>query len=875
MKNILTNLFFLIICSFTSIGQSYEKNELLIQIEPNVSIRQLANKMIELGGSELEFFRPISDPMRIYHLKFNQDVDLDIVIRSSFEIKEIIKIQKNHLIEERVTIPNDTDFGDQWYLNNTGQTGGTVDADIDAPEAWDITTGGNTSHGDTIVVCIIESNGVDIDHVDLIDNMWKNYAEIPNNGIDDDNNGYVDDFDGWHVGNNTGVITAGSHGTRVAGMIGAIGNNATGISGVNHQVKMMVVQGQSASSEASVISAYTYPLVMRQKYNQTNGAEGAFVVATNASWGINNGNPANSPLWCAFYDTLGLNGILNIGATSNSNVNVDVVGDLPTACPSEYLVAVTMTNSADFRAGSGYGPIHIDLAAPGGSVLLTNTNDTYSTTSGTSFATPCVAGAVALLYSSPCTDFISYAKTYPDSAALKIRELLLDNVDNLSNLVGEVGSGGRLNINNSLQAMVNSCDTNACLTPYGVSLSDIADTSVTVNWQSNGNSGFDIKWVVSGSSTGTGTSINSSSANSYMITNLMPCVTYEITIQGFCGADTSATSSVFIVRTDGCCENPELEIGNTTETSIDMSWSPILYATDYVIRYQETGTSGWMSDTISSTNTLISNLDTCTDYDIQIKTICGDSSELYSNTYIVRTKGCGICYEGDYCEILPSAVNSTDEWLASFTINGTTSTSGNNNGYFSGGSFGSGFVPGAAYNISFTPGYSGTNFTERYKLWIDMDQNGVFDTSDELISNISGVGIVSGMLFIPSTTISGITKMRIAMNGTGAPTICADEGGNIYGEYEDYCVFVGDNTTVSEFSTRKPTLFPNPSSGLVSILTDDIIESISIFDMSGKLVTTINNPIDNQLSIENFESGVYNIQLIVNGKISQQKLIKY
>jgi hypothetical protein len=346
----------------------------------------------------------------------------------------------------------------------------------------DISTGGTTTHDDTIVVCIIEGGGVDIFHEDIKDNVWINYAEIPDNSIDDDNNGYVDDYYGWNVISNDDAVGAGSHGTRVAGMIGAKGNNSIGISGVNHNVKMMVVKGQNASNEASVIAAYTYPLEQRKIYNATNGTQGAFVVVTNASWGIDNGDPADSPLWCALYDTLGQAGIINIGATSNSNTNVDINGDLPTTCPSEYLIAVTMTNSTDVRAGSGYGPIHIDLAAPGHGVYLTFPGDNYGNTNGTSFATPCVAGSVALLYSTPCPDFINFTKAYPDSAALKVRELILNEVDPVLNLNTEVNTGGRLNINNSMTELLSACDANTCIAPYNLEFSNLTDSVVDISW---------------------------------------------------------------------------------------------------------------------------------------------------------------------------------------------------------------------------------------------------------------------------------------------------------------------------------------------------------------------------------------------------------
>src|SRR5690606_36199811 len=144
------------------------------------------------------------------------------------------------------------------------------------------------------------------------------YHEIPNNGIDDDGNGYVDDFLGWDADaaddDITGGTFGGGHGTPVAGIVGAKGNNGIGVTGVNWNVKLMIVVG--GGNEAQAIAAYSYPLSLRKLYNQTGGQRGAFVVSTNASWGIDFTQASTAPLWCAMYDTLGAYGILNAGATT-------------------------------------------------------------------------------------------------------------------------------------------------------------------------------------------------------------------------------------------------------------------------------------------------------------------------------------------------------------------------------------------------------------------------------------------------------------------------------------------------------------------------------------------------------------------------------
>ena len=241
-------------------------------------------------------------------------------------------------------------------------------------------------------------------------------------------------------------------------MVGARGNNANGVVGANWYVKLMPVR-YSSLTEANVIASYTYPLVQRQRWNQTNGAQGALVVATSSSWGIDNANPANYPLWCGFYDTMGQAGILSCGATANNNVNVDVVGDMPTACSSPYMISVTATNSSDQRTFSGYGLTTIDVGAPGEAVRTTSSVNGYTTTSGTSFATPLTAGVLALMYSTPCTGLAQLARTNPQGAADAMRTALFAGVEQVGNLPGQTVTGGRINANNSVQYIVNNCAT--------------------------------------------------------------------------------------------------------------------------------------------------------------------------------------------------------------------------------------------------------------------------------------------------------------------------------------------------------------------------------------------------------------------------------
>ncbi len=857
-----------ILISSLSFGQEYVKNELLIQLEQKIDAIAFFRDFENQHHQTIKNTQIISKPMNIYLVKFANEINHQEVIRLLKSSPQVLNVQNNHLVYERETIPNDPDFvTEQWYLKNTGQTGGTIDADIDATDAWDISTGGLTTHNDTIVVCIIEGNGVDIYHEDIKNNIWKNYAEIPNNGIDDDNNGYVDDFLGWNVISNDDAVGFGSHGTRVAGMIGAEGNNNIGISGVNQTVKMMIVKGQQASNEASVIAAYTYPLEMRRKYNQTNGSEGAFVITTNASWGIDGGSPANSPLWCAMYDTLGQAGIINIGATTNDNANVDVVGDLPTTCPSDYLIAVTMTNSDDVRPLCGYGPINVDLAAPGFGVYLPVPTDIYTTSSGTSFATPCVTGSVGLLYSTPCPDFINFVKAYPDSAALKVREYILNNVDPKVNLAGDVATGGRLNINNSMMAVMNDCNTGACIAPFNLSTSNLIDTAVTLNWNGfsndyllylqEGNQPM-VQYVFNGVTTAT-------------IDTLKPCTNYTVYLKGVCGVgDTSILSYPITFKTDGCCDNPSLSLVSNTESTIKVQWQNILYASDYTLRYKKISNTNWTEILNVNSMYTISNLDSCTEYEIQIKTTCVDSTHGFSNSYVFKTKGCGACYDLTYCPV--NGAGSSTEWIETVILNDVTNTTGNNGGWLTEESVIFSVLPNSTNSMSIIPGYSGVNYTENFTVWVDLNQNGFFDFSENILTGLTNNGAVSANLTIPASALNGITKMRVGMSAIIQPTECPNN--SFYGEYEDYCLYIGPDAGVKENDDLELSIFPNPTNSLIYINSSQMIQKVEVLSLDGKLVLS-ENIINQQIDVSDLPNGMFLIKIYTDNQVKTLKFIKH
>ncbi len=437
--------------TFAQTEQNWVDGELLVQLNDENAIDQLEKDFQEM---QLQSVKLVSKHMRIWKFEYNHDLmGIDQAIQRLYSSNDVVIVQRNHILKSRL-VPDDPEFDDQWqYLQGS-------DADIDADLAWDVTTGGTTPDDREIVVCVID-DGVNFDHPDLIPNLWTNGDEIPGNGIDDDGNNFVDDVLGWNAydDNDNPEHSASweGHGSAVAGIVGAKGNNGIGVTGVNWDVKLMIVKG--GGNEAEALAAYSYPLENRKLYNETNGEKGAFVVATNASWGVDFGMAADAPLWCDFYDTLGVYGVLNAGATINGNQNVDVVGDLPTQCSSEFLIAVTNTNISDNKETfAGFGVESIDLGAPGaGTWTVAQFSNGYDSFGGTSGATPHVAGTIALLYSAPCMAFAELAKTNPRGAALQVREYILNGVDSNTSLDGITVTGGRLNVNNAVQNLMADC----------------------------------------------------------------------------------------------------------------------------------------------------------------------------------------------------------------------------------------------------------------------------------------------------------------------------------------------------------------------------------------------------------------------------------
>ncbi len=458
IKHILITCAFLFSVFSTSLKsqntEQYRPGEFLIQLHKSDNIQFLKSQLKKKGLINIE---TVSKRFNIYLLTFNtKALNQQSMLNELKSKKQVVNAQFNHFLSLRGaddldSIPDDPNFSGQWSLQNTGQNGGTVDADIDATDAWTITHGGLTVLGDTIVVAVVDG-GTDLNHQDL--DFKHNWDEIPGNGIDDDNNGYVDDVVGWNAYNNNGSVPVHSHGAHVCGIIGAKGNNGIGVAGVNWNMKVLPIAG-SSTNEATVVKALSYIYTARERYDSSNGQAGAFVVSQNNSFGIDQGNPDNYPIWEAMYDSLGKIGVMSVAATANASWDIDVVGDVPTGFTTDYMVAVTNTTRADRLYTAGYGDTAIDLGAPGTAILSTIPNNSYGTKTGTSMATPHVTGSIALILAAADSTFIADYKINPAEKILMIKNYLLQGVDTLPTLLGKTVSGGRLNVYNSIELLLN------------------------------------------------------------------------------------------------------------------------------------------------------------------------------------------------------------------------------------------------------------------------------------------------------------------------------------------------------------------------------------------------------------------------------------
>ena len=369
----------------------------------------------------------------LFRIDTASSMSYDDVLASVSVLSGFNYLEPDFALEIQIAPPDDPDFDDLWGLDNTGQNGGTPGADISALEAWDVTTGSSD-----VIVGVVDT-GIEYTHPDLIDNMWINPGEIPDDSIDNDGNGYVDDVYGWDFFfNDDDPMDFRSHGTHVAGTIGAVGNNTVGVTGVNWDVGLMALKisndnpGSNSVSSAAATAALNYVADMRTTHGHN-------IRVTNHSWG-------GGGISTSLQNAIALNetaDILLVAAAGNNSRDTDAIPHYPSSYTTPNVISVAATNRNDALSGfSNFGLTSVDLGAPGSSIRSTVINGGYANFNGTSMATPHVAGVAALAWS-----------FRPDATYQEIKDAILAGVDPIPALDGITVTGGRLNAATTLQVL--------------------------------------------------------------------------------------------------------------------------------------------------------------------------------------------------------------------------------------------------------------------------------------------------------------------------------------------------------------------------------------------------------------------------------------
>lgn len=439
-----------------------------------------AGKQISL---RLERLQPLADDAEIVEglrLARVSPEDTGIAIEALRTRSDVIYAEPNY-IRRKEAVPNDPLYSQLWGLKNTGASGGSAGADINAEAAWDITTGTRN-----VVVAVIDE-GIDINHQDLQPNIWTNPGEIDGNGVDDDANGYIDDIHGYDFFHNDASVYDGpgtapdgfpidAHGTHVAGTIGALGNNGLGVVGVNWQVSLMSLKflGPVDGSSADLLKALAYAKNMRDKWVTSGGTQGANVRVTNNSYGGGSFSQAEVDA----IQALANSGILFVASAGNESTDNNRLPSYPASYDVSSVISVAATERHDHLAVfTNRGSRSVHLAAPGDTILSTTPGNTYSSFSGTSMAAPHVAGTAALVLAA-----------HPNFSVARLRAAILFGGDPVESTALTTITRNRLDAAGALQNAVED-DVTAPAAIGNLLIANQSGRSVSLAWTATGDDG--------------------------------------------------------------------------------------------------------------------------------------------------------------------------------------------------------------------------------------------------------------------------------------------------------------------------------------------------------------------------------------------------
>ncbi|MCK5328357.1 MAG: S8 family serine peptidase, partial [Candidatus Latescibacteria bacterium] len=415
----------------------YRPGEIIVKFRPQIKRATVARLHVENQALAAKPLRLIQAEL----VTLPKDLSVRDAVAAYNARPEVAYAEPNYRVHA-IAMPDDPSFPLLWGLHNTGQSGGTPDADVDGPETWELETG-----DESVRIGVIDT-GIDYNHPDLAANMWTNPGEIPGNEIDDDGNGYVDDVHGWDFCNDDNdPMDDHFHGTHCAGTIAATGNNGIGVVGVNWTAKLVALKfldSQGGGWTTDAIEAVEYATMMG-------------IRVTSNSWG----GGAYSQAMCDAIEAAGAAGALFVAAAGNEGTNNDVAPHYPSSYNLPNVISVAATDDEDGLAGfSCYGATSVDLGAPGVSIYSTMPGNTYGYLNGTSMATPHVSGVVGLCLARS-----------PYSSTSEIKAAILSGTDPVASLAGNTVTGGRLNAVDALNELtppwLSEAPTSGTVAPHG------------------------------------------------------------------------------------------------------------------------------------------------------------------------------------------------------------------------------------------------------------------------------------------------------------------------------------------------------------------------------------------------------------------------
>jgi subtilisin family serine protease len=609
----------------------YAPGELLVKFRRGLSTARVTSIHRSLGSEVIERLK---------------DIHIDrIVLPDGWSVEEAISFYRAdpdveyaepNYIRRALLTPNDPHLNELWGLHNTGQTGGTEDADIDAPEAWDTQTDCSS------VVIAIPDTGADLDHEDLKESIWRNTGEDwsngspGNNGVDDDSNGKIDDYYGWDFVNSDNDPDDDNsteeeyHGTHVTGIIAAQGNNGLGITGVCWSASIMQLKILDSGGDGTVadeLGAIGYAI--DKGANIINLSLGGAGYSTGEYEAIKNAGDA---------------GMLFVAAAGNDGTDNDDSPVYPASYNLDNIISVTATDDNDeLPSWANYGITSVDVGAPGFEIYSTKAGDSYQYISGSSMAAPHVAGLAALIWAHDST--LTYSE---------VKDFILNGVDAKPALGGNILSGGRINANNSLLKSLSA--------PSNLLATALSGGYIDLSWTDNsyGETGFKIERKTDSGGTYSEIAAVSSGVTSYRDTGLSASTAYFYRVQAY----TSSSHSSYSNEAHAPAAPSNLSAKGVSTSQIDLTWTDnSMYEDGFKIE-RKTGTGGTYSEiaTVDSDVTSYSNtgLSEGSIHIYRVRAYHAGGLSLYSNE-VAGTTLCSSCSSDHGCFIATTLYGYKDQ----------------------------------------------------------------------------------------------------------------------------------------------------------------------------------------------------------------------